>query len=104
MSNIYKRYPPNKVINMASFQLRAIPFPTSANDVLFHLEKYYQKIPIRIIEEEIEYVKQDKNVHVLLTLNTRVNYRRSDAISQCKRIICMEHYKEVFKRDRLYVY
>ena len=70
-----------------------------------NLKQLYDKKSNWTITQEIEHVKSDKNFHVMMTMNTRENVRRTKSLSRFKNAICMDNgYREIFKHDRFYVY
>lgn len=65
---------------------------------------HYGKKTLDRIQEELDFIKKDKNVHVLNPFAMRVNAKRSISISRFKRAICLDWYKDIFPSNNLYTY
>ena len=77
---IYTKLPAKQQVAMPSFILKVLDMPASthlsAEDIRQKLKPLYDKKSSSNIIDDVNYVKNDKNVHAVMVLNTRINLRR----------------------------
>ncbi|TNV77379.1 hypothetical protein FGO68_gene14843 [Halteria grandinella] len=104
MSHIYMRMPSRQQLTMPSFILKVVDFPSpgiqGVQQVQAKLGPLYQHKHPNIIQQELDHVTTDKNLHVTILMNTRENVRRTKSISRFKQLILMgENYKSIVRQD-----
>ena len=91
---------------MPGFHLNVAEKPTF-NDIP-KLKALHNKLlgdkPDTVIMKDIEYINNDRNIHVILPYRTHTNVRRGEIVNRFKHLIFFNNCREVFLNDRFYIF
>ena len=109
ISFIWKRWPKTAadVVHTPSFSLRVIKLPKDAQTFRKHMnQSQYPSLSDYHLDNALDKLKTDRNMHVLIPWDSKINFRRNKTINRLKRAACLTDYRDIYwtGKDLVYVY
>ena len=95
------------IIHTPCFSLKVLKLPKDAKTIRrLSIHNSFSDVSNYHLDEALDILKKERNMHVKCSWDSKVNYRRNKTINKFKRAACLDDYRDVYStgRDMLYIY